>query len=520
MASALARPPFAVDDQDTQYVEHRRQPRRPREERNKISESTYNAYDNYLDPANPSNTHRDSEKLAPSNNTLHRPTPSTASDAHGAIGGGFFAALTDDDSDSDSDEQPSSSRRDPGPSPTMLKSKNQALFEAAVADNDDRSPSPRGPPPPAYDDSDQKRYPVEKGGIPAGNLIPPRDASPSLHPQRQGFPDRSSPSPTPSITPPPAAPVRVQIQPNAPQPTRPIPAAGNRAPAALTINPPHPSAFQQGSPVFPGSPMPGSASPYGTPGFHMTPTPIPAATSTPIQPVFIQPIKPAFIKADGENEKASSVMSHDSTMPILRGDKEDSLPLRSGRRIPKVGEKIGQNGDDFWRRFSMVVKAEKTTPVAQKKSEWLAKTQRGTRSHRRWAACIGIFLLAAIIGGAVTGWWFTRNNPDHQVPETLGNDTAGHTMGDSTTAVPTPVSAKKTTSAAAASKTNAATATDGTAKRIRRMVEEADTQTQHLARQASSDMKDVAGSSRRRRVHAKRSQNVARHVEPQAELSS
>lgn len=58
-------------------------------------------------------------------------------------------------------------------------------------------------------------------------------------------------------------------------------------------------------------------------------------------------------------------MSHDSAMPILRGDKEDTLPLRSGRRIPRVGEKMG-NGDDFWRRFSMVVKTEKTKPATEK----------------------------------------------------------------------------------------------------------------------------------------------------------
>lgn len=256
------------------------------------------SYDNYLDPADPSNPHKDSGKLAPSNNTLHRQTPSTASDGYGAIGGGLLAALADDDSDdSDSENQPSSSRKDINTSPAMLKSKNQALFEAAVANNSDRSPSPQGPPPPAYEDSgNRKGYPVEKGGTPPRNIIPPRDAN--LHPQHQGMADRSYPSPTPSISPPPAAPVQVQIQPNAPQPTRPIPAAGNRAaPAALTINPPNPSTFQQAQPML--SPLPGSASPYGSPGFHMTPTPIPAATSTPIQPVFIQPIKPAFIKADG-----------------------------------------------------------------------------------------------------------------------------------------------------------------------------------------------------------------------------
>lgn len=60
-------------------------------------------------------------------------------------------------------------------------------------------------------------------------------------------------------------------------------------------------------------------------------------------------------------------MSHESTMPILRGDREDSLPLRTGRRIPRVGEKMMKEGDDFWRRFSMVVKEQKTKPVAEKK---------------------------------------------------------------------------------------------------------------------------------------------------------
>ncbi|KAG8907617.1 hypothetical protein FRC01_007635 [Tulasnella sp. 417] len=213
-------------------------------------------------------------------------------------------------------------------------------------------------------------------------------------------------------------------------------------------------------------------------------------------------------------------MSHDSAMPILRGDKEDTLPLRSGRRIPRVGEKMG-NGDDFWRRFSMVVKTEKSKPATAKTSDWLAKNQRGGRAHRRWALCVGVFLLAAIIGGAVTGWWFTRNSPDHQVPETLGEDTAGHTMGASSTAVPTPVSGKKTTSAAAAaaaSQTDAATADDATAKRIKRMVAEGDSQFQQLAQRTSSEMKDMAGSSRRRRAHAKRSHNLT--VEPQSDQSS
>ncbi|KAG8900208.1 hypothetical protein FRC01_010218, partial [Tulasnella sp. 417] len=67
-------------------------------------------------------------------------------------------------------------------------------------------------------------------------------------------------------------------------------------------------------------------------------------------------------------------------------------------------------------------------------------------------------------------------------------------MGASSTAIPTPVTGKKTTSAAAASKTEAATADDATAKKIKRMVEEGDSQFQQLAQRTSSEMKDMAGS--------------------------
>lgn len=63
-------------------------------------------------------------------------------------------------------------------------------------------------------------------------------------------------------------------------------------------------------------------------------------------------------------------MSHDSTMPIMRSDKEDYLPLRSDRRRPpRVGEKVA--GDEFWRRFSMVVKADRATPADKKQKRYV-----------------------------------------------------------------------------------------------------------------------------------------------------
>lgn len=101
----------------------------------------------------------------------------------------------------------------------------------------------------------------------------------------------------------------------------------------------------------------------------MTPTALPAdATSSPIVPAFI---KPAFIKFAEDAEKSPSAMSHESSIPILRGEKEDYLPVRSGPgvgpRPPKVGQRIGHNGDDFWRRFSMVAKREKTMSEKDKR---------------------------------------------------------------------------------------------------------------------------------------------------------
>lgn len=150
-------------------------------------------------------------------------------------------------------------------------------------------------------------------------------------------------------------------------------------------------------------------------------------------------------------------------------------------------------------------------------SEWLAKAQRHGRSHRRWALCVGIFLLIIIIGAAVTIWWFTRNSPSHQVPETLGgdDDSEHHTMGDTTTAVPTPISGKKTTSAAAATATDATT--DNAAKRIRRMVELAHEQA--VSGSSLQGIDDASSVSRRRRAHTKRGNRVRNNEQPLEQAS-
>lgn len=91
------------------------------------------------------------------------------------------------------------------------------------------------------------------------------------------------------------------------------------------------------SPASPRVPSPGLSVPS-------TPHPLPP-TMTPITPVFVRPTKGV------EERDVKFAVSG----PILRGEKEETL-------LPKRGER----GDDFWRRFSMVVKQERMLPQAQK----------------------------------------------------------------------------------------------------------------------------------------------------------
>lgn len=91
------------------------------------------------------------------------------------------------------------------------------------------------------------------------------------------------------------------------------------------------------APNSPRMPSPGISVPS-------TPHPLPP-TITPIQPAFVRPNK---VAEDRDIKFAPST-------PILRGEKEETL-------LPRRGER----GDDFWRRFSMIVKQERLLPQAQK----------------------------------------------------------------------------------------------------------------------------------------------------------
>ncbi|EKM51960.1 uncharacterized protein PHACADRAFT_262391 [Phanerochaete carnosa HHB-10118-sp] len=221
------------------------------------------------------------------------------------------------------------------------------------------------------------------------------------------------------------------------QQQKPIPLAapkpGYAAPvSALSINPPSPAASPVGrlpspshprplmlvnslnSPKSPRLPSPGGMVPA-------SPHPLPP-TITPIQPVFARPSK----SADERDIKFAN-------QAILRGEKEGGV-------LPKRGE----NGDDFWRRFSMVVKAESSLPAAQKESLWLRKTQNGTTRLTRWVWVIGLLLLVCVAGGIGIGMYINSKNTTPDAPKAIGGSANEKLQTTSSSAASAPVGATTT----------------------------------------------------------------------------
>lgn len=111
------------------------------------------------------------------------------------------------------------------------------------------------------------------------------------------------------------------------------PKPGYAAPVSgITL--PEPAATPYGQPRHQGQPQmqQRGGAPLSSPSMPNSPHPL-QPPSTPITPAFARPPKPADVKFESDT--------------IMRGGNED-IPL--GRR--------GQKGDEFWRRFSMVVKEE------------------------------------------------------------------------------------------------------------------------------------------------------------------
>lgn len=126
-----------------------------------------------------------------------------------------------------------------------------------------------------------------------------------------------------------------------------------------------------------------------------SPHPLPP-TMTPILPVFARPSKPSEptdVKWGPE--------------PIMRGNSEEKL-------LPQRGE----NGDDFWRRFSMVAREESRKPNSQKQrwdypsffvtvtyhvkiavifSAWLRKTQSGANRLSVWIWILGLIIFSVCL---------------------------------------------------------------------------------------------------------------------------
>ena len=113
---------------------------------------------------------------------------------------------------------------------------------------------------------------------------------------------------------------------------RPNPQMQQGIPAALARGMPPPIDANFSGPGSPGLATPRPA--FMPPIVPGTPHPLPHNS----------PITPQFVMAPSRNEKSDVKFSSDA---IMRGKSEETL-------LPRRGEK----GDDFWRRFSMVVKVE------------------------------------------------------------------------------------------------------------------------------------------------------------------
>ncbi|KAF8478200.1 hypothetical protein DFH94DRAFT_754356 [Russula ochroleuca] len=137
-----------------------------------------------------------------------------------------------------------------------------------------------------------------------------------------------------------------------------------------------------------------------------TPHPLPP-TMTPILPVFARPSMPA----DPHDIKWGPE-------PIMRGNSEEKL-------LPRRGEK----GDDFWRRFSMVVREESRKPSSQKQSAWLRETQSGANRMSIWVWIIGLLIFSCAGLGIGLGWYLAHKAPPHQDPGAIG----GHANDGTTT---------------------------------------------------------------------------------------
>ncbi|KAL6308453.1 hypothetical protein BKA93DRAFT_566210 [Sparassis latifolia] len=145
----------------------------------------------------------------------------------------------------------------------------------------------------------------------------------------------------------------------------------------------------------------------GTPSIPSTPHPL-QPPMTPIEPAFIRPF----------NAPATRDVKFAEVQPILRGNGEETLLPRRGAR----------QGEEFWRRFSMIAKEDNRKPYAQKQSAWLKKTVTGSSRMSRWVLIMGMILLVVIIGAICLGVYVAHKSTSPSTPTAIGGsaDETGH----------------------------------------------------------------------------------------------
>jgi hypothetical protein len=376
---------------------------------------------------------------------------------------GLLGDVSDDDDDDDDHMSPTPA------SSAAPKGKNQALLEAISGSSPTVSKGSNGSP--ALPPSSGIRQAVKSGAPPhqpppAKDVpVPQRQDSDTFRdrpqpPQSQprGQPQATRPSAEhrrpPGLTIPPAAATTAQLatSPQFPSPplqahqqqqlhaTPPIDRAPSPAvaprdiPARVATSSPMPAPRpQRPAPAFmitpTGSPVPSSPAP---PFAHTVPvhspmlptTPLQLPPSTPITPLFAAP--PPSVLQQGENRSVSfSVMRGESEGVLLERTREkngsDDSHMSMGSRTG-LRNKARNDGDDFWRRFSMVAhQAESNTHNPHKRSSWLAKAERNAQAYSRWVAIGGVLLLCLIGAGIASGIYLNKGKGNgHADPLAIG----------------------------------------------------------------------------------------------------
>lgn len=340
-----------------------------------------------------------------------------------------------DDSEDDDDDIPAT--RAPPSAPT---GKNRALYEAATR--------AEASPPLAVSSSNSVATP--KGGMAANSSpLDPRQPAPS-----SADPRRIDARRPPGLTIPPASASQAQLDssprypptPNSqPVPNNVPPRTMARSPMPAPVPQHAPTSVARPMPAFmkPNSPAPPPSSPGGVPSSPAPPypgmspnspmlapmRPMELPPSTPITPLFAAPPTP-------DPSKGKVSFKDDMAPPIIRGGSEDTLLSRSPREKGYGSEGHGSDesyastvgkgprpqrndGDDFWRRFSMVAHLAEDKK-STRSSGWLAKTEARSKSYSRWVWVLGLFLLLCAGGGIGYGVYRSRTSTSVSGPVAIG----------------------------------------------------------------------------------------------------